>query len=90
MPPLSANCTTPATTPRRVAFRRPPLVERYRLFRWAWYLDFYLARVAEMSRRRSALTDAQNDDRLCRVFYRRTGPIAAAVSVTIDGPAGLD
>lgn len=36
------------------------------------------------------ITDVRNDEGLYRAFYRRTGPIAAAVSVTIDAPDGFD
>jgi hypothetical protein len=43
-----------------------------------------------MSQRQQGLSDAQNDKRLYRVFYRRTGPIAAAVSVTINVSARLE
>lgn len=35
------------------------------------------------------ITDVRNDEALMRVFYRRTAPIAAAVSVTIDAPDGF-
>jgi hypothetical protein len=43
------------TTPRRMAFQRPPWSALSRLYPWACHLDFYLARVAEMSQRRQAL-----------------------------------
>lgn len=36
------------------------------------------------------ITDIRNDEGLYRVFYRRSGPIAAALSVTIDAPEGFD
>jgi hypothetical protein len=36
------------------------------------------------------ITDVRNDEGLYRVFYRRSGPIAAAVSVTLDAPDGFD
>lgn len=36
------------------------------------------------------ITDVRSDEGLFQVFYRRSGPIAAAVSVTIDAPEGFD
>jgi hypothetical protein len=36
------------------------------------------------------ITDLRNDTGLYNVFYRRSGPIAAALSVTIDAPAGFE
>lgn len=36
------------------------------------------------------ITDVRNDEGLYRVFYRRSGPIATAISVTIDAPDGFD
>ncbi|MGE0538389.1 MAG: hypothetical protein AB7O68_25730 [Pirellulales bacterium] len=36
------------------------------------------------------VTDVRSDEGLFRVFYRRSGPMAAALSVTIDAPAEFD
>jgi hypothetical protein len=36
------------------------------------------------------ITDIRDDEGLFQVFYRRSGPIQAAIALTIDAPAGFD
>jgi len=49
-------------------------------------LDWIRNVFAEVNRRSAATP--MDDDGLSEVFNRRSGPISAAISITIDAPAG--
>lgn len=57
--------------------------------RGGWTLEFFVVDLL-LQCKVGRVYDGPVDPALFNVFYRRTGPIAAAVSITIDAPAGFD
>lgn len=54
-----------------------------------WRLEYFVVDLL-LQCKVGRITDVRSDEGLYQVFYRRSGPIAAALSVTIDAPEGFD
>jgi hypothetical protein len=57
--------------------------------RGGWRLEYFVVDLL-LNCKTGRITDIRNDEGLYQVFNRRTGPIQAAISITIDAPAGFD
>lgn len=54
-----------------------------------WRLEHFVVDLL-LNCKTGRITDIRDDEGLYRVFNRRTGPIQAAISITIDAPADFD
>jgi hypothetical protein len=54
---------------------------------YGWRLETFLADEF-LSCHEGAVFGSITDDRIQTLFYRRSGPIAAAISMTVDAPEG--
>jgi hypothetical protein len=57
--------------------------------RGGWRLEHFVVDLL-LNCKTGRVTDIRNDEGLYQVFNRRSGPIQAAISITIDAPAGFD
>lgn len=57
--------------------------------RAGWPFEFFIVDLL-LTCQTGRVTDVRNDDGLYNVFYRRSGPIAAAIAISIDAPAGVN
>lgn len=54
-------------------------------FKYGWPLDHFVSNLF-MGCHEGSEFDNISDDRVQNLFYRRTGPIAAAIAITIEAP----
>ena len=58
-------------------------------YKGGWRLEHFVVDLL-LNCKTGRITDIRSDEGLYRVFNRRTGPIQAAISITIDAPSGFD
>ncbi len=76
------------STPRFIDLEQlsPPFQDQFQI---GWPLEYFVVDLL-LQCKTGRITDVRSDQGLYDVFYRRSGPIASALSITIDAPADFE
>jgi hypothetical protein len=75
----------PAISDFKKALQKADLASRP----YGWRLEYFVVDLV-LSCREGRIWDDPNDNALMRIFHRKSGPISAAVSITIEVPENVE